>query len=197
MALQYPVLLNSEFFYVLEFEILNSIVSLLCEGHYYLVDAGYCNAKGFLAPYRGQRYHLNEFDGHRPQTAQEFYNMKHSKARNCIEKCFGLLKGRWKILASPSFFSIQTQVRIIMACCLLHNLIRQNMSVDPQEATNVQEGQIEDEQTNEDDENNEEDGETMDEGDYITHIAPSDAWVAFRNNLSNEMFTDWNNRANR
>ncbi|PWA76471.1 hypothetical protein CTI12_AA233700 [Artemisia annua] len=78
---------------------------------YYLVDAGYCNAPGFLASFRGQRYHLNEFHGHRPQSgAAEYFNMKHSKARNVIERCFGLLKGRWKILASPSFFPITTQV---------------------------------------------------------------------------------------
>ncbi|GJX04185.1 ALP1-like protein [Tanacetum coccineum] len=77
-------------------------------GSYYLVDAGYYNAKGFLSPYRGQRYHLKEFDGHRPETTQEYFNMKHSNARNVIERCFGLLKGRWKILASPSFFSIET-----------------------------------------------------------------------------------------
>ncbi|GAV80741.1 LOW QUALITY PROTEIN: DDE_4 domain-containing protein, partial [Cephalotus follicularis] len=30
-------------------------------GHYYLVDVGYTNCKGFLAPYRGQRYHLNDW----------------------------------------------------------------------------------------------------------------------------------------
>ncbi|XP_042471446.1 uncharacterized protein LOC122053459 [Zingiber officinale] len=32
------------------------------QGCYYLVDAGYCNSSGFLAPYRGHKYHLNEFD---------------------------------------------------------------------------------------------------------------------------------------
>ncbi|KAH6805029.1 hypothetical protein C2S51_029860 [Perilla frutescens var. frutescens] len=79
------------------------------QGCYYLVDAGYCNSEGFLAPYHGQRYHLNEFDGHRPEKAEEYFNMKHSRARNVIERCFGLLKGRWKILASPSFFPIQIQ----------------------------------------------------------------------------------------
>ncbi|GJY15541.1 ALP1-like protein [Tanacetum coccineum] len=46
-------------------------------GNYYLVDVGYCNANGFLVPYRGQPYHLQEFDGD-----QEYFNMKHSKARN-------------------------------------------------------------------------------------------------------------------
>ncbi|GLT71885.1 hypothetical protein SLA2020_438720 [Shorea laevis] len=49
-------------------------------GYYYLVDAGYTNCKGFLAPYRGQRYHLNDWRvGHQPTTAEEFFNMKHSE----------------------------------------------------------------------------------------------------------------------
>ncbi|CAB4268312.1 unnamed protein product [Prunus armeniaca] len=30
---------------------------------YYLVDAGYTNGPGFLAPYRGTRYHLSEWSG--------------------------------------------------------------------------------------------------------------------------------------
>ncbi|TXG74232.1 hypothetical protein EZV62_002811 [Acer yangbiense] len=30
-------------------------------GYYYLVDAGYTNCMGFLAPFRGQRYHLSEW----------------------------------------------------------------------------------------------------------------------------------------
>ncbi|KAL3506912.1 hypothetical protein ACH5RR_032294 [Cinchona calisaya] len=49
-------------------------------------DAGYCNSQGFLAPYRGQRYHLNQIQGHRPESAEEYFNMKHAKARNVIER---------------------------------------------------------------------------------------------------------------
>ncbi|XP_019190791.1 PREDICTED: uncharacterized protein LOC109185266 [Ipomoea nil] len=74
-------------------------------GCYYLVDGGYANSEGFLAPFRGQRYHLNEWrQGHQPTTPQEFFNMKHAAARNVIERCFGLLKMRWAILRSPSFY---------------------------------------------------------------------------------------------
>ncbi|KAG6511185.1 hypothetical protein ZIOFF_029240 [Zingiber officinale] len=143
------------------------------QGCYYLVDYRYCNADGFLAPFRGQRYHLNEFHGHRPHTAEEYFNMKHSKARNVIERCFGLLKGRWKILASPSFFPIETQVRIILACCLLHNLIRKYMSFDPQELEPFEEDDMEDEHF-EDDE-------------YVTSITPTEEWTNFRNSLALEM----------
>ncbi|CAN1136021.1 hypothetical protein LINPERPRIM_LOCUS20842, partial [Linum perenne] len=31
------------------------------QGNYYLVDVGYMNANSFLAPYQGQRYHLQEW----------------------------------------------------------------------------------------------------------------------------------------
>ncbi|KAG8372599.1 hypothetical protein BUALT_Bualt12G0083400 [Buddleja alternifolia] len=62
-------------------------------GSYYLVDAGYTNGEGFLAPFRGQRYHLNDWsEGHQPSTPEEFFNMKHSSARNIIERMYGDIK---------------------------------------------------------------------------------------------------------
>ncbi|KAJ0020415.1 hypothetical protein Pint_31602 [Pistacia integerrima] len=46
---------------------------------YYLCDAGYTNGEGFLALYRGQRYHLTEWrQGRQLATPQEYFNMKHS-----------------------------------------------------------------------------------------------------------------------
>ncbi|CAN1777734.1 hypothetical protein LINPERHAP1_LOCUS14169, partial [Linum perenne] len=48
---------------------------------YYLCDAGYANCEGFLTPFRGQRYHLKEWGNNQPQTAEEYYNMKHSSAK--------------------------------------------------------------------------------------------------------------------
>ncbi|KAA0055632.1 retrotransposon protein [Cucumis melo var. makuwa] len=63
-------------------------------GYYYLCDAGYPNAEGFLTPYRGQRYHLQEWRGtaNAPTNAKEYFNMKHSSVRNVIERAFGVLK---------------------------------------------------------------------------------------------------------
>ncbi|KAL4023499.1 hypothetical protein IC575_017257 [Cucumis melo] len=76
------------------------------KGYYYLCDAGYPNAEGFLAPYRGQRYHLQEWRGaaNAPINAKEYFNMKHSSARNVIERAFGVLKGRWAILRGKSYY---------------------------------------------------------------------------------------------
>ncbi|KAL0290035.1 UNVERIFIED_CONTAM: hypothetical protein Sradi_7059000, partial [Sesamum radiatum] len=99
------------------------------KGNYYLCDNGYANADGFLTPYRGVRYHLREWDrtAGGPQNKEELFNLKHSSARNVIERTFGLLKVRWGILRSPSFYPIDVQSKIIIACCLLHNFIRNEM----------------------------------------------------------------------
>ncbi|XP_038895851.1 protein ALP1-like [Benincasa hispida] len=101
------------------------------KGYYCLYDVGYPNAKGFLAPYRGERYHPSDWRGTRnaPTTAREFFNMKHSSARNVIERAFGLLKGWWAIIRGKSFYPIQVQCRTITACCLIHNLITMEMGI--------------------------------------------------------------------
>lgn len=47
-----------------------------------------------------------------------------------IERAFGLLKKRWAILRSPSFYPLQVQNHIILACILLQNFIRTRMVDD-------------------------------------------------------------------
>ncbi|KAF7800846.1 protein ALP1-like [Senna tora] len=55
----------------------------VAQDQYYLVDAGFDNCRGFLAPYRGQRYHLNTWrQGRHPTSPEECFNMRHSSARN-------------------------------------------------------------------------------------------------------------------
>ncbi|XP_038888097.1 protein ALP1-like [Benincasa hispida] len=100
------------------------------QGYYYLCDTSYPNAEGFLAPYRGERYHLSQWHGedNAPTTPREFFNTKHSSAQNVIERTFGLLKGRWAILRGKSYYPIYIQCLTIMACCLLHNLINREMT---------------------------------------------------------------------
>ncbi|KAH0652849.1 hypothetical protein KY289_030527 [Solanum tuberosum] len=62
---------------------------------------------------------------------EELFNMRHARARNVIERAFDLLKGRWGILRSSSWYSVKVHNRIISACCLIHNFIRREMEVDP------------------------------------------------------------------
>ncbi|GAB4855592.1 hypothetical protein Ancab_039776 [Ancistrocladus abbreviatus] len=110
--------------------------------------------------------------------------MKHARARNVIERCFGLLKGRWSILRSPSFFPIRTQGHIVMACCLLHNLIRRYMPTDLLE---------EEEVMNEDDDDIDIDIDD-DDDEFITTIETSNNWTTFRNTVAQNMFNSWRAR---
>ena len=57
--------------------------------------------------------------------------MKHASARNTIERCFGMIKQRWAILRSPSFYPVMTQGRTILACCLLHNYLMRERENTP------------------------------------------------------------------
>ncbi|XP_042009183.1 uncharacterized protein LOC121757755 [Salvia splendens] len=102
---------------------------------YYLCDNAYANSEGFITTYKGIRYHLKEWGNgtQAPQTPEELFNLKHSKARNVIERSFALLKMRWGILRSPSYYPIEVQTGLIIACFLLHNFIRTHMEVDPYE----------------------------------------------------------------
>ncbi|KAM0828543.1 hypothetical protein ACQ4PT_067472 [Festuca glaucescens] len=92
------------------------------EGKYYLVDAGYGAKPGFIPPFRNVRYHLNEWGNNPVQNAEELFNLRHSSLRIDIERAFGSLKRRFKILddAKP-FFPFPVQVDIVVACCVLHN----------------------------------------------------------------------------
>ena len=65
---------------------------VLITGYYYLCDAGYPNVEGFLDPYRGQRYHLQEWRGDEnvPKTAKEYFNMKYYYAQNVTTRTFKL-----------------------------------------------------------------------------------------------------------
>jgi hypothetical protein len=94
-------------------------------GKYYLVDAGYPNRFGYLAPYKGERYHVPDFHrGVPPNTPEEKFNKIHSAKRNCIERAFGILKMKWQMLLKMPKYSIDTQKMIVAACMALHNYIR-------------------------------------------------------------------------
>ncbi|XP_062103527.1 uncharacterized protein LOC133814604 [Humulus lupulus] len=95
-------------------------------GKYYVVDFGYSNIYGFLAPYRGERYHLRRFRGrgNHPRGAMELFNYRHSSLRNVIERCFRLLKARFPILKSMPPYLLGKKRRIPISCCTIHNWIK-------------------------------------------------------------------------
>ncbi|KAH0720279.1 hypothetical protein KY284_005309 [Solanum tuberosum] len=112
-------------------------------------------------------------DNPSPQCREELFNMKHARARNVIERAFGLLKGRWEILRSPSWYSVKVHNRIISACCLIHNFIRREMEADPLDVE--MEFHM----------------ENQHEHDNINTIEASDEWTTWRDELAQSM---WNER---
>ncbi|XP_044412460.1 uncharacterized protein [Triticum aestivum] len=80
------------------------------DGKFYLGDAGYACRPGIFPPFRKTRYHLNEFYGRNfPRTAQELFNLRHSSLRVTVERAFGALKNRFKILDQKPFHPYPTQ----------------------------------------------------------------------------------------
>ncbi|KAA0055382.1 retrotransposon protein [Cucumis melo var. makuwa] len=134
--------------------------------------------RGFLAPYRGQRYHLQEWHGaaNAPTNAKEYFNMKHSSTRNVIERAFGVLKGRWAILRGKSYYPLQVQCRTILACALLHNLINREMTYC-------------------DDVDDEDEGDstyaTTTASEDIQYIETTNECSQWRDDLAESMFTEW------
>lgn len=84
---------------------------------------------------KGVRYHLKEWGvgTQAPQNPREIFNMRHTKARNVIERAFAVLKMRWGIFRSASYYPTKIQVRLMIACFLLHKFIRSEMENDPVE----------------------------------------------------------------
>ena len=102
--------------------------------------------------------------------------MKHSSARNVIERAFGVLKGRWAILRGKSYYPLQVQCRTILACALLHNLINREMTYC-------------------DDVEDEDEGDstyaTTTASEDIQYIETTNEWSQWRDELAESMFTDW------
>ena len=131
---------------------------LIYVGKYYLSDVGYGNKNGILSPYRSVRYHLKEFSDRPLKNAQELFNLQHSSLRTTIEREFGVLKKRFRVLDAEPFWSFETQVKVVLACCMVHNhimgvesndqimedVMNQVESSDPQQETQSHRESIED-----------------------------------------------------
>jgi hypothetical protein len=67
---------------------------------------------------------------HRPETPEELFNLRHSSVRTIIERIFGIMKRRWRVLTIPLEISVHCQAMLVPALCAVHNFIR---IVDPEE----------------------------------------------------------------
>lgn len=110
---------------------------------------------------------------------KEHFNMRHTRARNVIEQAFSIMKMCSGILRSATFYPVETQVRLIMACFLLHNFICSVMTDDPIEA--------------EYDNSSIEEEVHPDDVEFISTVEATAAWTTERDSLAQQIFQDWNN----
>ncbi|KAK4703002.1 nuclease HARBI1, partial [Phenoliferia sp. Uapishka_3] len=101
---------------------------LIPPGRYNLGDGGYSMDRHTLIPYQKVQYHLREQGKAttRPQKARELYNLCHAMLRNIIERIFGVLERKWRILEHPLSYSVDTQADFVTAICIIFNSIRQS-----------------------------------------------------------------------
>ncbi|CAH8270096.1 unnamed protein product [Arabidopsis lyrata] len=102
------------------------------EGKYYLVDCGFANRRNFLAPFRGTKYHLQDFRGQGcdPSNQNELFNLRHASLRNVIDRIFGIFKSRFLIFKSAPPFPLKVQAELVLACAGLHNFLRRECRSD-------------------------------------------------------------------
>ena len=55
--------------------------------------------------------------------AKKIFNYRISRARRCIECAFGILRPKWRFLATEVNISVKNCEELIKAACLLHNII--------------------------------------------------------------------------
>lgn len=58
-----------------------------------------------------------------PDTYMHWYNKAMIPTRTTIERCFGILKGRWQCLKVGLRYCPEMACKIILSCAVLHNLI--------------------------------------------------------------------------
>lgn len=59
--------------------------------------------------------------------AKELFNLRHCSLRISVDRAFGVLKKRFHVL-DAAFWEFKIQVKVILVCCVLHNLLR---CIDP------------------------------------------------------------------
>lgn len=78
-----------------------------------LGDCAYPLRKNLLVPFRNNgRLIKNE----------EKFNGRLSAARSSIERCYALMKGRFRKLKYIDMSDMSQVPRVIIACCILHNI---------------------------------------------------------------------------
>ncbi|OWY94988.1 hypothetical protein PHMEG_00035133, partial [Phytophthora megakarya] len=93
----------------------NSVSIHVPSGMHLLGDAGYKIFRHMMTPFQEEQAAQN--------TMMRRYNFKHSQTRITIERAFGVLKNRYRILLGKVQKTPINMARVIISCLVLHNLM--------------------------------------------------------------------------
>lgn len=93
----------------------NQLESMLPENHCLVGDNAFPLKTYLMKPY-GESSNMT--------TAQKVFNYRLSRARRIVENAFGILVSRFRIFEKPLPFHPDKAIKIVKACCALHNWLR-------------------------------------------------------------------------
>lgn len=68
---------------------------------------------------------MRPFGGRLHSVTKRVFNYRLTVARRFVECAFGILSNKWRIFHRPLNVSIPLATRIVQACCVLHNFVRE------------------------------------------------------------------------
>ena len=80
----------------------------------FIGDAAYPMRPWFYSPFKGEKEGLSK--------SKVYWNFIQSSTRTAIEKAFGIVKGRWRILLNIIDLPLKHVPDLVIACICLHNL---------------------------------------------------------------------------
>ncbi|KAG5859782.1 hypothetical protein JTB14_031177, partial [Gonioctena quinquepunctata] len=132
-----------------------------------------------------QPFLLTPIVGADPNTPDGRYTESHVRTRNVVERCIGVLKAYFRCLRKDRVLHYKPDIaaKIIYACAILHNILRERNIIDDDLEHNIEDG-IENGQDGEDGQNGDDgqNGENLQEVDLLREARE------IRNNLILQVF---------
>lgn len=116
-----------------------------------------------------------------PHDYKELFNLRHAQARNVVERIFGVVKRRFRLINTAPEYLLKKQAKMVLALCVLHNFICVH---DPQDLDGA---------TLEDLNNYRQQSHTPTTDDYSTHISHEERDRAndFRDRIAKQMWEQY------